>query len=352
MKKLKERERYRSVDLPFYRAEIEPLLPDSVLDFHAHVWRPQDWKEVPWKKEAPGTRYMVTEQRYTIGDLRQDGRRMFPGKTFNAVCFGIPTPAADLAQTNNYVATAARVPGLFPLHVTGKGTLGRNALGRQIVGKGFYGFKVFLNWHGNDYGRVQVQDMIGPAEMDLANQLRLVVLLHVPRDGRLADPVVQKGVRELSRRYPDAGIVLAHCGRAYLPAEMRKAIRSVVDLKNVYLDTAMVMDPTVLQMVFENVDSSRVLFATDLPVAAMRGRRVCVMDHWVDLVLPGYPESAYRVPADGIRATFMVYEIVLAIQRAGEMAGLSAARIRDVFGSNGFGLLSRVKMADVKSAPP
>ena len=56
----------------------------------------------------------------------------------------------------------------------------------------------------------------------------------------------------------------------------------------------MVMDPTVLRMVFDNIASSRVLFATDLPVAAMRGRRVYVMDHWVDLVLEGYPPSDCR----------------------------------------------------------
>jgi len=38
--------------------------------------------------------------------------------------------------------------------------------------------------------------MLGPEEMELADELRLVVLLHVPRAGRLADPVVQAGVRD------------------------------------------------------------------------------------------------------------------------------------------------------------
>ena len=335
--------RYETVDLPFYRAEVAPLLPDRILDFHAHVWRTQDWKEVPWKKKAPGTRYMVTEQRYTIQSLQQDGRRMFPGKHYGAVCFGIPTPAANLEKTNAYAATAARVPGLYPLRITGKESLGRGELERQIVEQGFSGYKVFLNWQGNDYGKIRVQDMIGPDEMEIADRRGLVVLLHVPRDGRLADPVVQAGVRELSRDYPGAKIVLAHCGRAYLPAEMKKAVKSIADLKNVYLDTSMVMDPTVLQMVFEHVDSARVLFATDLPVAAMRGRRVYVMDHWVDVVLRGYPKSACRISADEIRATFMVYEIILAIQQAGEMAGLKAGRIRDVFCANGMALLDRVK---------
>ncbi len=343
--KMDEETRYKTIDLPFYRSEIAPLLPKEILDFHAHVWRVQDWKEVPWEKGRTGAKYMVTDETYTMESLLEDGRRMFPGKRFSAVCFGMATPAADLEKTNAYTTTAAHIRGMFPLHVTGKGTLDKEELKRQMIENGFFGYKVLLNWHGNDYGRIRVQDMIGSEEMKLADSMKLVVLLHVPRNGRLADPVIQRGVRELSTRYPNVSIVLAHCGRAYLPSEMKAAYPSIVDLKNVYLDTSMVMDPTVLQMLFENIESSRILFGTDLPVARMRGRRVYVMDHWVDLVLSGPPESAYRAHADNIRATFMVYEIILAIQRGGEMAGLGAERIRDVFGANGMRLLDRVRPA-------
>lgn len=33
-----EQERYEKIDLPFYRGEVRPVLPPTVLDFHAHVW--------------------------------------------------------------------------------------------------------------------------------------------------------------------------------------------------------------------------------------------------------------------------------------------------------------------------
>ncbi len=76
-------------------------------------------------------------------------------------------------------------------------------------------------------------------------------------------------MRKLSGDYPNAQIVLAHCGRCYLPHDMKLAIRSIRDLDNVYMETSMVMDPPVLQMVLEEIDFSRVLFATDFPVSAM-----------------------------------------------------------------------------------
>ena len=352
-----EQQRYEQVDLPFYNAQVAPILPPAVLDFHAHAWKPdqrldnsfgqgdapapQDRADVQLERRK-GATYMVTQTDYGAERLLSDGQRIFPGRRYNAVFFGNPTPAVDVALANSYVAESARSSGLYPLIVVGRDRLAIGSLKEQIVECGFFGYKVFLDWLGDDYGEVAVEDMIGPAEMQLADQLGLIVLLHVPRARRLADPDVQSGVRAYALRYPNARIVLAHCGRCYLPDEIKDAVPTVRDLENVYVDTSMVMDPMVLRVVFENIDSRRVLFGTDFPVAAMRGRRVRVMDHWVDVVLEGYPPSAFRVASNGIRATFMAYEIVLAIKAAGEMAGLHQQQIRDVFFENGMAVLAHV----------
>jgi len=334
--------RYETTDLPFYRRHVAPLLPERVLDFHAHTWTREQWQLVPWNEGKCGANYMVTTPDYGIGQLRADLAMLFPDRPIDAVCFGYPTPAANLGQTNDYLAGAAAHPGLLPLLITGRGSFSKEQLRQAIRRRGFFGYKVLLSWHGNDYGNVTVEDMIGPDEMEVANELSLVVLLHVPRAGRLVDPVVQEGVRRLSASCPRASIVLAHCGRCYLPDEMDSAIGSVRDLANVYLDTSMVMDPTVLQIAMENIGPSRLLFATDLPVAAMRGRRVYVMDHWVDVVAEGYPKSGYRVASDEIRATFMAWEIVMAIHRASERIGLGEAQRKAVFLDNGLALLEKV----------
>jgi hypothetical protein len=337
-----EQERYETVDLPYYREVVRPLLPRRVLDFHAHVWSKAHWKSVPSTDGSKGGKYMVVETEYLKEDLLRDARRILPDNEYRAVCFGYPTPAADLERTNKYLAEAGKQPWISPLMIAGKGLAGSENLEQVLKAGGFYGYKVFLPWHGDDYGNLRVADMLSPVEMELADRYRLIVLLHVPRSGRLADPEIQEGVRSLSREYPNAQIVLAHCGRCYHPDEMKAAAPSLTDLENVYLDSSMVMDPLVLQILLEHVRSGRLLFATDFPVPSMRGRRVYVMDHWVDLVLPGYPESAYRVQSENFRASFMVYEIILAIGRAAERAGLSSRETEAVFHDNGAFLLKRV----------
>jgi predicted TIM-barrel fold metal-dependent hydrolase len=328
---------------PLYKERIAPHLPPVILDFHAHTWRKSDWHAVPWKSGAAGGTYMVADEDYPVQRLIQDGRASFPDREYRAVCFGYPTPSADNEKDTRYVAAAGGRRGMYPLMIAGAPLkLPAELIRQRLLDGKFLGFKVYLPWHGDAYGDMRVQDMLSANEMDIAQDLGLVVLLHVPRSGRLADPDVQAGVRWLSEGWPRARIVLAHCGRCYLPAEMERAIGSVRDLSNVCLDTSMVMDETVLRMVFDGIDSSRVLFATDFPVAAMKGRRVRVMDHWVDVVTGEAPASAYRVPAEGIGAMYMSQEIALAVVTAGRAAGLAEKSLRDVFFENGMRLLRSV----------
>jgi hypothetical protein len=330
-----------SPELVYYEQEIAPILPPTVLDFHTHTWSAENWKVRPWDTEQAGGRYMVTEAHYPPEQLLRDGRACFPDRDYEAVCFGYPTPAVDWEQDTAYVAAAARSHhGLWPLVLAGPALeLGRERYEEALDSGGFYGFKVFLNWYGDNYGDTRVEEMVGPVERALANERGLVVLLHVPRRGRLADPEVQAGVRWLAAQCPQAKIVLAHCGRCYLPGEMKAAAPCLRGLENVWLDTSMVMDPVVLQIALHEVGPGRLLFATDFPVAAMRGRRVRVWDHWVDVVLPGYPASAYRVAGEGYRAGYMAWEIVLAVRWAAELVGLSEVERQGIFYGNGKALL-------------
>lgn len=338
-----DQERYEQVDMPFYHAEIAPVLPPRVLDFHVHTSEPEHRRTIPWKTDTPGAKYMVTTEAYPVADLLADRARLFPDRPYGIVCFGWAGPSSDVEKTNAYASTLSAQKDLYPLLLAGNGLVPVEDLRRGVCEDGAFGYKVFMDWVGDNYGDVTIEHMLGPAERELADELGLVILLHVPRSGRLADPVVQEGVRDLACNHPNARIVLAHCGRCYLPDEMARAVDSVADLDNVYLDTAMVMDPTVLQIVLEQIPASRLVYATDLPIALMRGRRVYVMDHWVDMVLEGYPASAYRIASEGIRASYMVYEIILAIRRAAERSGLTESELHGIFYDNGMRLLEHVR---------
>ena len=334
-------------DRAFFDAELAPLLPPAVLDFHTHIWDRRNWHAAPWEAGAPGAGYMVTQNSYPVDQLLADGAAAFPDREYRAVCFGDPTSAADRDKDTAYVAAAGHKRGMYPLMVAGASLrVPRELLRERVERQAFVGFKVYIDWQGDDYGDRRIEQMLSANEMDVADELALVVLLHVPRSGRLADPVVQHGVQWLAITWPRARIVLAHCGRCYIPWEMERAVHAIRDLPNVWLDTSMVMEEGVLAALFGGIDSSRVVYATDFPVAAMSGRRVRVMDHWVDIVQGDVPDSAYRVKAKGIRTTMMAREIALAVRDGARRAGIGDERLRAVFYENGMHVLRGVRNGD------
>lgn len=342
----------------YYYKYISPALPDKVLDFHAHIWKKDHWFGAPNGTSGnesstglsafPTAKYMSIAQEYSAEMLSADGQKAFPEKKYYAVCFGLPTPAGNVIKSNAYVAeSAAENPRFFPLLIAGGGILSPEEITSQLKENGFYGYKVYLNWIGNDYGSITVEDMVNSVEMEIANALKLVIMLHVPRSDRLADPAVQKGVARLARACPNASIVLAHCGRCYHPLEMHREITAVADLPNVYMDTSMVMEPIAIEMAMRALGPQRLLFATDFPVAAMIGKRVNIMDHWVDVVAPGYSDSEFRVPTENIRAMIMAQECALSVIEAAYGAGISGSQLKGIFWDNGIKLLDRVNGKEI-----
>ena len=340
----------------FFEQELKPWMPDKVLDFHTHIWEPDHWLGY-----SPGTgltdntvlasaelreyqKYMATTIAYPADELLRDGAAAFPGLEFHAVVFGQPTPKCDQAITNAYAAKSAREHrNLYALRSTGPAlNTTPEDLRREMEDNGFYGYKVFLNWVGDQYPPLIFDDMLTKDEFRYADERGLIVLLHVPRAGRLADPEVGDSVRRMALKYPNMKLVLAHCGRCYRYEEIRQALHWVTDLDNVWFDCSMAMDPTVMAYILQRKDPRKMLFATDCPVAAMHGKRVNVGDHWVDLVLPDAPAAHYRVISDNMRATFMIHEIAKAVIIGAELAGLSLEETKRIFFQNGMDLLNSV----------
>ncbi len=171
-----EQKYYETIDMPFYREEIEPKIPGTILDFHTHVWHPSHFfKQNPWEDEKAGEKYMVSDKNYTYSMLQKDADKIFPGKEYNAVCFGMPTPMGDPVIINDYVSKgAASRPSLFPLMIAGKGLLSGEEIEKTLIDGGFYGYKVFLNWSGDHYGDVLIDDMLSSVEMKIADKYRLI----------------------------------------------------------------------------------------------------------------------------------------------------------------------------------
>lgn len=326
-----------------YREEIAPILPQQILDIHTHVWTKLGARCSFINKYPPIQGYKGAPLDYDYADLDRSARKLFPDREYHAVCFGAAMLELVGTGINDEVGAGAQDwPRRYPLLVATPSESAEK-LRQALLGGRFYGIKVAVNLEDHAYATDRVTHVFSEAQRTVANELGLMVMLHVPRPRRLADPDNVSDIQWISRECPEAKIILAHLGRSYCSWVIKDSIHELKNLDNVYWDVSYVQNPMVYEILFENVDSRRVLFGTDQPMADWRGRRVCVNNQWVDVTRDRYSWAAFRREGLEIEATFIAYEIIRALREGAERAGLSKAQLAAIFFENGMRLVKDVR---------
>ena len=189
---------------------------------------------------------------------------------------------------------------------------------------------------------VTLEDMIPPAMREAADRGGLIVMTHIPRLGRLADPVNIEGLRRLCAECPNAKIILAHFGRSYFPEAVGDGY-SLADIDNLYPELSMVQDWEVIEGIFRSFDRSKILFGLDLPVAQEKGKCLGINGQRHFFTKRPHKWSAHVEPGSyDVRCTLFAYEMVRAIRKAADRAGLTEAEVEDVFWNNAERLVESV----------
>jgi hypothetical protein len=222
---------------------------------------------------------------------------------------------------------------------------------------GFRGFKSFCDLPNKVYGdnSINLSDLIKPEMMEVANKRHLIVVIHLPKSKRIADPENIKKIREIATKYPDANIVLAHMGRSFCPEVLQAGMKSLGKLNNVFLDTSGVTEEEVFRLGLEEWGIENVTFGTDSPLSFLRAKRPCQKDKlyvqksgmslwYVKEDVPwvtAEERRAYEHEADQI--ILYAYNQILGIKKAAMNLGLGKIDVEKIFYRNAEELLAKTK---------
>jgi len=325
-------------NLRIFKEELEDFLPPKILDFHVHIF-PKD--TIPSGHEKFSCAGHKIAQ-YTFGELKKDLIDIYPKRDCYAVCFGMPDRKYDAHNNNEYVAKSCDHKQFFPLRLL-RPQDDPEIVAKQIKEKNFLGFKPYLNYVNKEVEDVEINDMLPGRLMEIAEKFALIIMLHIPRKERLADPVNQRQIVELAERYPKAKIVLAHIGRAYFLKNIVGHLDKIRYFPNLYYDLTMLNNWEVLEYLFDNVESYKILYATDIPIALAPGKSVEINDQYT-YVTPVPWELSISDEHNKLIFTSFLYEELRAIKKAVERLNLPKSFIEDIFYNNGMKLLKSVKM--------
>ena len=322
-----------------FEEELRDFLPDRILDFHVHVFSGADLPPgIEYAIDAGGNRI----REYTVEELARDYDALFPGRSCKAVCFGVPFPHLPTDANNAYVAGACDGKRFFPLRLL-RPEENPDDVERDVLENGFYGFKPYRDYAGKtDPEETEILDFLPEKHVEIADRHGLVIMLHIPKKARLADPSNQEQVAHLCTTYPRAKIVLAHAGRAYYLRGITGNLDRLRKLKNCYFDIAMVQNPEVLEYLFRTIESRRILFGTDIPIALAAGKAVEINDQYT-YVTPIPWHLSISDDHEKLVFTSFAYEEIRAVRKAVARIREKESFVEDIFHRSGHNLLSTVE---------
>jgi len=320
-----------------FAEELDSFLPARILDFHVHVFN--DGVVPASSPFACGGHPLA---KYDFDDLEHDLAYVYPGRETAAVCFGMPLVGYDSALNNAYIGAQCDNQKYFGLRLLDLHNDSPDALQNDLASGKFVGVKPYPDYvRKPDVNSVEIHEMLPDWAMKAVNDLGLLVMLHIPRKARLADPVNQAQLVELCERYPKARIVLAHIGRAYYLKNALGNLEALKGLPNLYYDLAMVNHWEVMEHLFATVDPMKILYATDIPIALAPGKSVEINDQYT-YVTPVPWALSISDDHQKLQFTGFLYEELRGIKKAVDRLQLPRSFVEDLFYNNGMGLLRSV----------
>ena len=343
-----------AVDRAVYTEQLRDFLPPRMVDVHTHVYRAAD---APVATAADKLRSVswpeLVAREDPIEDLLATYRLMLPEQQVTPLIFSSLPTGDNLDTINAYVAASARAHNL-PALLFSHPRWSAEELERRLRADGFLGVKSYLTL-APDYlpaGEIRILDIFPPHQLAALNRLRTIVMLHIPRPGRLKDPVNLGQMLQIEREYPDLQLIIAHVGRAYCDEDAGDAFTVLRATRRMHFDICANTNAHIFTELIKCVGPQRILFGSDMPITRMRMRRVTRDGHYVNLVPRGLYGEVANDPnmgeVDGdeaARLTFFLYEEILAFKQASETTGLAASDVEDVFYRNALRMFDKVNIS-------
>ncbi|MCC6695211.1 MAG: amidohydrolase family protein [Candidatus Hydrogenedentes bacterium] len=320
-----------------FEDELDAFLPGHILDFHVHVFNEG---VLPEGEPYSCGGHPITK--YDYEDLKEDLEACFPGRETMTVCFGMPIVGYDRTRNNAYLAQESDGRRFFALRLFDPREDTPESLQRDLDTGAFFGLKPYPNYvRKADVNDVEIVEMLPDWAMEIVNERGLIVMLHIPREARLADPVNQKQIVALCEAYPRAKIVLAHIGRAYYLKNVWGNLDRLKDIPNLFFDLAMLNHWEVIAHLFEKVPVERILYGSDIPIALAPGKSVEINDQYT-YVTPVPWSLSISDDHGKLVFTSFLYEELRAIKKAVEVRGLGKDFVDALFHGSGARLLASV----------
>jgi predicted TIM-barrel fold metal-dependent hydrolase len=265
------------------RDEVLALLPDLIIDMHAHA----GLEDHVGKIDPLTMQHMMsTFPFFTLKDSERMINLLFPGKEMHTIRFAIPWKGIDHRAVNQYLVE--QTPPGDKVALCGIADDIDYSI-NQLRTKCYCGLKMYNRYVEPPV--TKIYDFFRPEILEETQALNIPIILHLPL-------MITQCVDDLERclsDFPNLRVVLAHLGLPHLPVPgLEEAYGKFAKYPNVFMDTAMIPSSEVVAMSLKAFDSDRIMYGSDQPLNLLRqivynhptkGERIVTRRryHWTDI---------------------------------------------------------------------
>ncbi|MBQ6832518.1 MAG: amidohydrolase family protein [Oscillospiraceae bacterium] len=330
-------------DRRIYEQELKDFLPERIIDVHAHVWldhlRVVDPNEP--KRTVTWTRVVAKDD--PIEHLQETYELLFPGKSVSALFFA----NGEGDGNNQYVAQSSKLTGWPALYFSHPSETAEE-VEKHIREGGFLGVKSYLSLSPKYIPgpEVRIFDFFPKHQLAVLDKLGGIVMLHIPRNGRLKDPVNLAQIAQIKEEFPNIRLIIAHIGRAYVQSDIGNAFDTLDRYPDLMYDFCANCCDEAIEACLRHAGPKHLMFGLDMPILRLRTHRIQENGTYINLVPPGMygdlggdPHMREVSPEEGEKITFFAYEELLSFKRVAEKLGLSRQDIEDIMYNNAHDLI-------------
>lgn len=331
---------YNESDKKIFMEEFNEFLPSKIFDSHVHLWKKSFLKEEiseNRKKQNPFLDPDIIEG-FTIKDFKIASEKLFPGKQYNGLFFGLPLKEFDLNASNEYISQVCKQENSYGLYVPEPDM---KKIPEKFFENRFIGFKPYPDLakfeEPEDFSKLDIDisvfDFISKEVLEFSNNYGLIILIHLPRKGRLNDKRNINELKKISKDYKNIKVILAHSGRSYCYEDIKNSINEIKNIENLYFDTAMINNFSVSKTLLKRFGPRKILFGSDSIISVLKGKNIEINNkHYFVTKDPKlWSLSSLSMELD---FTFFIYEIIRAIKLAVEELELKKKEVEQIFYSN------------------
>jgi predicted TIM-barrel fold metal-dependent hydrolase len=315
---------YTEHDRQIWDEELADFVPLRVFDAHVHLF---DRGHLP---ADAGNAWSNAD----LSTLQNWAERLYPGRETHFLVLGTPVPGIDVAAHNRWAISQVQNDprSRFQRLVTPRCRV--EDIRRDVEQPGVNGLKPYRVFSvTGDIAQCRIHEFLPHEQLELADELGLWVTMHLSRFHGCAD---EHNLADLSdfttRRYPHVRWILAHCARSFTYWPIREAIARLRDLPNIWYDVSAVTDVRPLITLFRDEDPQRIFYGSDgVDSTYFHGQYVALGRAWQALDVRRFP---LQFPHCDGRPILAIYEQLLSMKQAAEIAGLTSDDVEGIFWRN------------------